>query len=325
MYGGSVISCAVDARARCRIESCETLTFDVSGEFQSIDLDKNLNLCGDRLDVARAAFSYLVDFHKTGQTSKVAIEFPMRCCFKLTAETDVPMQAGLAGSTAILTAIMAAILSYSNVEWNNWQLAEMVGECEFHRMGIICGYQDQYMTSLGGLNYMDFRGKEKLQHKPGTEPFATVESLSKHVNELPMLLAHTGVSRHSGKVHKSVRLRWEEGEPLVVKSMERIAELARVGKGALLSKDWQTVGELMNENHAIVRELGGSGESNECLIKAALEGGAIGAKLAGAGGGGTIIVLTLDPQTTKDALQKAGAEQFLALSPSSSGVTVKWI
>jgi mevalonate kinase len=140
-----------------------------------------------------------------------------------------------------------------------------------------------------------------------------------------MLLAHTGVSRHSGKVHKSVRLRWEEGEPLVVKSMERIAELARVGKGALLSKDWQTVGELMNENHAIVRELGGSGESNERLIKAALEGGAIGAKLAGAGGGGTIIVLTLDPQTTKDALQKAGAEQFLALSPSSSGVTVKWI
>ena len=81
----------------------------------------------------------------------------------------------------------------------------------------------------------------------------------------------------------------------------------------------------MNENHAIIRDLGGSGDSNERLIKAALEGGAIGAKLAGAGGGGTIIALTLDPQTTKKALEKAGAERFLDLSPSSPGVTVKWI
>ena len=47
----------------------------------------------------------------------------------------------------------------------------------------------------------------------------------------------------------------------------------------------------MNENHAIQRDLGGSGESNERLIAAALHAGALGAKLAGAGDGGTIIAL----------------------------------
>jgi len=44
--------------------------------------------------------------------------------------------------------------------------------------------------------------------------------------------------------------------------------------------DWPALGRLMNENHAIQRDLGGSGEPNERLIAAALQAGAPGAKLA---------------------------------------------
>ncbi|MEA3338561.1 MAG: hypothetical protein U9R15_01215 [Chloroflexota bacterium] len=65
----------------------------------------------------------------------------------------------------------------------------------------------------------------------------------------------------------------------------------------------------MNENHAIQRDLGGSGESNERLIAAALEAGAPGAKLAGAGSGGTIIALWPWEDSTRleQVLRKAGA------------------
>ena len=65
----------------------------------------------------------------------------------------------------------------------------------------------------------------------------------------------------------------------------------------------------MNENHAIQRDLGGSGESNERLIAAALDAGALGAKLAGAGDGGTIIALWPGEDTTplEEALREAGA------------------
>jgi len=94
-----------------------------------------------------------------------------------------------------------------------------------------------------------------------------------------------------------------------VKGYERITELARMGKKALLMQDWPTLGHLMNENHAIQRALGGSGESNERLIAAALEAGALGVKLAGAGSGGTIIALWPweDATSLKEALRVAGA------------------
>ena len=72
------------------------------------------------------------------------------------------------------------------------------------------------------------------------------------------------------------------------------------------------LGRLMNENHAIQRDLGGSGESNERLIGAALDVGAMGAKLAGAGDGGTIIALWPWPDRTplEEALRQAGASMI---------------
>ena len=69
----------------------------------------------------------------------------------------------------------------------------------------------------------------------------------------------------------------------------------------------------MNENHAIQRDLGGSGESNEALIRAALEAGALGAKLAGAGDGGTIVALAApsEIEPLEAALEAAGAARLV--------------
>jgi mevalonate kinase len=59
------------------------------------------------------------------------------------------------------------------------------------------------------------------------------------------------------------------------------------------------------------------------MIRVAKENGALAAKLAGAGGGGTIIALTLDPESTIKALTEAGAECFVNLDPTADGVTVE--
>jgi mevalonate kinase len=91
--------------------------------------------------------------------------------------------------------------------------------------------------------------------------------------------------------------------------MERMAALGSAGRRALLARDWAALGALMNENHALVRELGASGEPNERLIGAALAAGAPGAKLAGAGDGGTIVALWPDTDAgpLEAALRRAGA------------------
>lgn len=78
----------------------------------------------------------------------------------------------------------------------------------------------------------------------------------------------------------------------------------------------------MNLNHKIQDSLSYSGDQNNKLIEAALEGGALGTKLAGAGDGGTIIALTLTPEKTRRALVDAGAEMILGLDPEAVGVSV---
>src|SRR5207247_7751589 len=113
--------------------------------------------------------------------------------------------------------------------------------------------------------------------------FATVEPLGPWVPELPRLLANTGVAHHSGTVHKPMRDRWLEGAPAVVKGYARLQGLAQEGKKALLRADWDCLGAMMNEQHAIQQSLSHCGEANERLIQAALAAGAWGARLAGAG------------------------------------------
>ena len=169
---------------------------------------------------------------------------------------------------------------------------------------------------------MDFRDKSSVEPQDSSAPFATIESHGEAVPSLPLILAHTGVKHHSGTVHESIRDRWLRGDSAVVEGYVYIARLARLGKKALLANEWDTVAALMNKNHAIQRDLGGSGQSNEILIAAALDGGAIGAKLAGAGGGGTILALTFEPDRTIEALNAAGADSILYPAPSP-GLTVE--
>jgi galactokinase/mevalonate kinase-like predicted kinase len=218
------------------------------------------------------------------------------------------MRSGLAGSTALTVALLQSILVWQGEHNNRYQLAERARHIELNYLKVVCGYQDACMSTFGGLNYMDFRGKQ-FYRQVEAELFATIEPLADFVPDLPFVLAHTGVQHASSTVHRPIRERWLEGEPAVLESYKRITEIARMGKKAVIVADWPMLGRLMNENHAIQRILGGSGESNEQLVSAALEAGALGAKLAGAGDGGTIIALWPweDAEPLEEALLKAGA------------------
>ena len=284
MYGGSVLSCSVGMRARVVMTSLDRrrgsrtgpqIVLETGGEECRITSRADLRPQGDRFDIVRAVLDYL--------------HLPPLAC-RVAYESDIPVRSGMAGSTALLVALVRAFLASQGEHPNRYQLAERVRYIELNYLKVVCGYQDAYMCTFGGLNYMDFRGKQ-FYRQAEAELFATVEPLGEHVGELPFVLGFTGVQHASSAVHKPIRERWLDGEPAVVEGYERITELARMGKKAVILGDWPLLGRLMNENHAIQRDLGGSGDSNERLIAAAMEAGALGAKLAGAGDGGTIIVL----------------------------------
>lgn len=309
MYGGSVISCSIGERAYCRLGTANEMVFRIDSDSMRVTGRDMLRLDGSRFDLMKAAV-FALD-----------IDPATAAPFSLEGWTEIPEQAGLAGSTALLAAIMGCLIEHLGMRLDPYQTAEKIRRVEWDVMNITCGYQDHYMTVFGGLNYMDFRGKEMMR-QDADEPYATIECLSRFQNDLPMILAHTGVKRFSGGVHKTIRDRWLEGEKRVIDAYERIAHLGRLGKKALLAQDWESLADLMNENHAIQRDLGGSGDANEKLIDAAMESGALAAKLAGAGRGGTIIALGNDPGRMEAGLARAGAEKILRLKPSD-GLTVE--
>ena len=308
MYGGAVLSCSVPMRARVTITSASEgwtqdsagraqgpplLVLETGGQLCQIGGRKDLRPRGDRFDLARAILDYL--------------RLPPLACH-VQYESEIPLRSGMAGSTALVVALLNALLAWQGEPPNLYRLAERARYVELNNLKVVCGYQDAYMCTFGGLNYMDFGGKQFYRQEEA-ELFATMEPLAAHVPQLPFVLAYTGVQHASSAVHKPIRDRWLEGETAVVQGYERITEIARAGKKAILVGDWPLLGRLMNENHAIQRDLGGSGESNERLIAAALRAGALGAKLAGAGDGGTIIALWpwADATPLEEALRQAGA------------------
>ena len=304
MYGGSVLSCSLSERATCTLAPAEHLILEADdGTAQTIDSTSDLAPRGDRLDLAKAVLNGMnID--------------PAEHRFHLRTSTEIPMQAGLAGSTALMAAVYGALSRWIGRVEAPHRVAESIREIEYRILGVICGFQDQYMAVFGGLNYLDFR--DKGSHiEPEDQPLATVEPLTHLVSgPLPLLLAHTGVKHHSGSAHRPVRLRWLEGDPAVRGAYDHLQRLARDTKDALLRGDWETVGDAMNENMAIQQRLGASGDACDRLAAIARENGASAAKLAGAGQGGTILALTHEPERLSKALADAGAGRILIPQPS---------
>ena len=80
--------------------------------------------------------------------------------------------------------------------------------------------------------------------------------------------------------------------------------------------DLAALGEALTENHALLREIGVSTPDLDRLVGLALGAGALGAKLAGAGGGGVVIALVSDPEPLIRAAANAGIVAFsVSLSP----------
>ena len=296
-------------RARVTVTPAPEFVLETAGQECRIASRDDLRPRGDRFDLPRAILDYM--------------RLPPLACH-VRYESEIPLRSGMSGSTALVVALLQALLAWQGQYPHTYQLAERARHIELNYLRVVCGYQDAYMCTFGGLNYMDFRGKQ-FYREAEAELFATIEPLSAYCPELPFVLGFTGVQHASGEVHKPLRERWLEGESAVVEGYERITEIARTGKKALLMADWPLMGRLMNENHAIQRDLGGSGESNERLIAAALEAGALGAKLAGAGHGGTIIALWPWPDATQleEALHEAGTSAIHRLEVAPGAMIEK--
>lgn len=315
------ICAAIEERGGAFIEESDELILEVlqrvpgTQEFKSVESEAfgtdHLEYDG-KYDLVKAAINilnkYSDAFTTRFQEQKV----------KISTWTDIPRLSGLGGSSVLILAVLGALRAFYDLDeriHNDYFIAEITQRAEAKELGITCGFADRYVPLFGDIAYVDFRGK--VFHKEvKEEPYATYEKLGSYVAELPLVIASTGVARDSGDVHGAMRPKYlaeyeqyhrNGGEkPFMVSIMEEIGATAWRGKFALLENDWETFGRLMNENHRLADEMmrycgftGGAGPENNLLIEAALDHGALGAKLTGAGARGSVFALA-EPQKVDD-------------------------
>ena len=216
--------------------------------------------------------------------------------------TIVPRQVGLAGSSAILTAFLRAIMKFygygteelaSKIDLNRNLLPAFVLAIETEELGITAGLQDRVVQAYEGCVHMNFNSELIKTNGYGTYTRLAVSCLP------PLFLAYCADPSDSGRIHAPVKQRWLAGDPEVVNGMITIANLADEGKllgentsygKARTTKDKEQIvhewARVIAENFNNRRKLFGDpalGKDNIRMIEIARECGASG-KFPGSGG-----------------------------------------
>ena len=263
------------------------VSLDRSDELRIEPHDRDLNSYGSIEDLAHDVSLY--GYYGAERLLKAAIKkFHGYCVsegivletknFTIRAQSVIPRQVGLGGSSAIVTAAMRCLMEFYGVKIPLEILPALTLSAEADELGINAGLQDRVIQAYEGCMYMDF--DRDLIEKQGRGSY---ERLDPRLLP-PLFLAYkTGLGKVSGAALSDIRKGFDEGDKTVVSTLQRIAEIAEEGKAALKDGDFELLFDLMNENFDQRSRIMKINEGNREMIEAARTLGAS-AKFAGSGG-----------------------------------------
>lgn len=195
--------------------------------------------------------------------------------FKLSIATNIPFQAGLAGSSAILIAALRAWADWFDVSISRSKIAELAWKTEVEILKIRAGPLDRLVQAYEGLVAMDFSGNSFEQGKTTRVDPALLP---------PLLIAwHSKGGTNSGDVHAPIYARFLEGDTQIRTVMAELAENAQRGRDALVSKDLGAFLACVNKNFDLRASIFPIAPEDRELIELGRQMGAA-AKFPGSGG-----------------------------------------
>ncbi len=199
--------------------------------------------------------------------------------FTVRYHTNIPRQVGLAGSSALISATMRALLKFYRVTIPKEILPTLILNAEVEELGINAGLQDRVIQVYEGCVYMDFNESFLKKHGYGRYRPLNSQAILPHL----YVAYKTDLSKVSGTVLNDIRVRYEQGDVQVHRTLEQIAALAEQGKNLVQNGDIDGLNTLINKNFDLRRRIMNIGKENLEMVEVARRCGAS-AKFAGSGG-----------------------------------------
>lgn len=219
--------------------------------------------------------------------------------------SQAPPGTGLGSSSAVAVALIKAMSVLSGEKLSPHQIAELACVIEIDRLGMPIGKQDQYAAAFGGLNYFQFTrdGVEAERIDPGPDVIAALEQR--------LMLFFTGMWHDSGEILEEQR---RNSRAAAVESLHHIKAIATAMRDDLCRGDLSRMGERLHESWLAKRGLatGITLPQIDHWYNLARSAGAAGGKIAGAGGGG-FLLLYCEPADQERVTKLLGEEGLVQM------------
>jgi D-glycero-alpha-D-manno-heptose-7-phosphate kinase len=224
---------------------------------------------------------------KTGVTKGVEI----------TTLADVPSEGtGLGSSSSVTVGLLNALYIYQGEQMTQETLASEACEIEIDRIKKPIGKQDQYIAAYGNLRFFRFEKDGHVKIEKMNIPESTRRRLSSN-----LLLFYTNRTRSADTLLVEQKNNLKEN----IEYLREIKKYVEVLKEILLANELDEVGRVLHETWILKKQLANNISDKELdkIYETALQSGALGGKLTGAGGGGFFLFYC--PREHQDSLRTA--------------------
>ena len=208
---------------------------------------------------------------------------------EIASMADIPAGTGLGSSSTYAVGLLHALHAFKGEYVSGRQLAHEACQIEIERLGDPIGKQDQYIAAYGGMCRIRFNPDESVFVDPVICSPHTRKALQDN-----LLIFYTGITRRAGDILQIQKATTDQKMDVLTRMKDLCGQILEVLQdGRSLHRFGEILHEAWLNKRTLVREI--SNDSINDYYEKALEAGAIGGKLLGAGGGG-FLLFYVEPQ-----------------------------
>jgi D-glycero-alpha-D-manno-heptose-7-phosphate kinase len=222
---------------------------------------------------------------------------------EITSMADIPAGTGLGSSGSFGTCLLRVLHKFKRHFVHPRELAEMACHIEIDLLREPVGKQDQYIAAFGGATVFEFNKDDTVSARPVKASDETLDLL-----EDSLVMVSTGFYRAASQVLKEQDEKSRQNDRAMIDNLHYIKELGYKSLEAIETAELNTFGRLMHEHWQFKKQRSSLMTNPEIdgWYQLALDNGAVGGKLIGAGGGGFLLFYTEQKGRLRGALRRAG-------------------